>query len=64
MQNTLDHRNEKSHHALARRRRAVGVLMLIVASILWSVSGVAVKKIGQYRVSAQGSQCKGRHEVF
>src|SRR5215213_7628432 len=45
MQNTLDYRDSRSELARDPRRRAVGVLMLIVASILWSVSGVAVKTI-------------------
>ncbi|MBC8106851.1 MAG: DMT family transporter, partial [Anaerolineae bacterium] len=46
MQNTLDYRDPRLEVAPdPRRRRTVGVLMLIAASILWSVSGVAVKKI-------------------
>lgn len=45
MQNTLDYRDPRLEVARDPRRRAVGVLMLIAASILWSVSGVAVKKI-------------------
>src|SRR5215207_8801128 len=45
MQYPIDAHYLHSDLALARGRRTVGVLMLIVASILWSVSGVAVKKI-------------------
>ncbi|CAN5417121.1 DMT family transporter [soil metagenome] len=45
MQNTLDYRDVHEDARALRRRRAVGVLMLLVASVLWSVSGVAVKTI-------------------
>lgn len=44
MQITLDYSADQSP-ARAARRRAVGVGMLLVASVLWSVSGVAVKTI-------------------
>src|SRR5688572_12876346 len=45
MASTIEHSSVGVRPRAAAGDRAVGVIMLIVASVLWSVSGVAVKKI-------------------
>ena len=47
----------KDDAAAAARRRAVGVAMLIGASVLWSLAGVSVKMLQLHqRTSAPGTK--------